>query len=105
MMKKIIAFVSLSLLFFACSEGSNGLENTNSSSSQPQICNAENLESTAECLCAFYNKQNNASDLTDDEYDKLRDEFDAFNRDIDDAIAAAIYSEIDLVDAVDKICP
>lgn len=105
-MKNVFLLLSLGLFLLSC--GGDQTVTTDediSPSIEAKSCDAKDLESAAECLCVFYDKQDNSSHLTDEEYDKLRDELEVFNNEIDDVIAAGIYSELDLSEAIDKKCP
>lgn len=102
-MKKLLTFGCLSLFIFAC--GEQDANKTDDDNETAVACDAKDIESAANCLCDLYNRQDNSAELSDEEYEQLMDELDAFNRKIDDVIAIGTYSEMDLTDAVDKSCP
>ncbi len=76
-----------------------------SCSSEPKVaeCDANNVESAAKCMCDLYKQLDNSADLSDDDYNKLSDRTNDFDRQIDDALNAEKYTFDDLRAAAEKI--
>jgi hypothetical protein len=92
-MKKSILMLSASLVILA------------SCSSEPKVseCDANNAESAAKCICDLYNQLDNSAELSDDDYNKLSDRTNEFDRQIDEALNAEKYTYEELKAAAEKI--
>lgn len=76
-----------------------------SCSSEPKVaeCDATNVESAAKCICDLYNQLDNSAELSDEDFNKLSDRTNEFDRQIDDALNAEKYTYDDLRAAAKKI--
>lgn len=92
-MKKSILMLGVALVVFA------------SCSSEPKVaeCDANNAESAAKCVCDLYNQLDNSAELSDEEFNKLRDRTNDFDRQIDEALNAEKYTYDELRAAAEKI--
>jgi ribosome assembly protein YihI (activator of Der GTPase) len=106
-MKNLLCLSVLAIFLFGACSGS-GEQDTNTSTSKTENkavaeCDATVAASAAKCLCDLYNKLDNSSDLSDEDYKALNDKIDEFNKLIDKALDAENYTNDELVSEGEKI--
>ena len=96
MKKLIFGTISCAFLFVSCGGNETATEDAK--------CNAQDLMSATVCICDLYSQlDNNSAELSDEDYDALLNNIDAFNAEIDKAIDGGIYSNDDLLKEADKL--